>query len=195
MPRPKTYVDADRDRILERAAQVIAHDGVAALSLRGLAGDCGVSTTAVYTLIGGKDEIVAETARAARRSFTAAQNEAVGGVNAEQDLAQLGLAYRGWAIARPSLYAVLFRGLVPEPSPEDDQGNEDGFGPLLGVVSRLAEEGRLFGDDARAASLAIWAAVHGAVSLELELWPQQDETVSAAAFEIVLDAVTRAWLV
>ena len=54
MARPKVHDEALRGRLLERARAVLSADGPAALSLRTLARDCETSTTAVYSLFGGK---------------------------------------------------------------------------------------------------------------------------------------------
>ena len=106
------------------------------------------------------------------------------------DLLALGLAYRRWAVEHASLYAVMFGGRVPPP----EDCAEDGLAPLLGVVQRVADAGRLVGEDVHAAALAIWAATHGCVALELALWPDQPEELSARDFERQLAALTRAWI-
>jgi AcrR family transcriptional regulator len=54
MARPKVHDEALRVRLLERARTVLSSEGPAGLSLRTLARDCDTSTTAVYSLFGGK---------------------------------------------------------------------------------------------------------------------------------------------
>ena len=191
VPRPKTYDDADRARIVERAARVIATEGASGLSLRSLAADSGVSTTAVYSLIGGKDAVIAAVVHEATLSFATAQANAVTGEDAHTDFGRLGVAYRAWAIEHPSLYAVIFTGRAGSAGETHEAA---AFEPLLDTVTRLSEAGRLHGDDPQAAALAIWGSVHGAVSLELELWPDQPKAESARAFDVMLDAVERAWV-
>lgn len=191
VPRPKTYDDADRARIVERAAHVIATEGAASLSLRSLATDSGVSTTAVYSLIGGKDDIIAAVVQKASQSFAEAQARAVSGEDARTDLRRLGVAYRAWAIEHPSLYVVIFTGRAGSAGETHEAA---AFELLLDTVTRLSEAGRLYGEDPQAAALAIWGSVHGAVSLELELWPDKPKAESAHAFDVMLDAVERAWV-
>lgn len=190
MPRPKLYDDDLRARLIATAADHIAAGGPGGLSLRRVADEAGTSTNAVYAVFGGKDGLVMAVAAEAQASFGAAQRDAVAGDDPGEDLRALGLAYRRWAVEHASLYAVMFGGRVPRPADCAD----DGLAPLLDVVQRIADAGLLVGDDVRAAALAIWAATHGTVALELALWPDQPEERSAAEFARQLDALTRAWI-
>jgi AcrR family transcriptional regulator len=54
----KTYDDALRIKLLDRAGELLSAAGPKALSLRKLAADAETSTTAVYSLFGGKTELV-----------------------------------------------------------------------------------------------------------------------------------------
>jgi len=190
VPRPKLYDDDLRGRLIATAADQVAAGGLDGLSLRRVAEEAGTSTNAVYTVFGGKDGLVGAMASEAQTSFVAAQLEAVAGRDPLDDLLALGLAYRRWAVEHASLYAVMFGGRVPPP----EDCAEDGLAPLLGVVQRVADAGRLVGEDVHAAALAIWAATHGCVALELALWPDQPEELSARDFERQLAALTRAWI-
>lgn len=190
MPRPKLYDDDLRGRLIATAADQVAAGGLDGLSLRRVAEEAGTSTNAVYTVFGGKDGLVGAMASEAQTSFVAAQLEAVAGRDPLDDLLALGLAYRRWAVEHASLYAVMFGGRVPPPK----DCAEDGLAPLLGVVQRVADAGRLVGEDVHAAALSIWAATHGCVALELALWPDQPEELSARDFERQLAALTRAWI-
>ena len=58
MPRPKTHDDALRRRLLERAGELLSTEGPAAVSLRKIATDVNTSTTAVYSLFGGKPALL-----------------------------------------------------------------------------------------------------------------------------------------
>jgi AcrR family transcriptional regulator len=58
MPRPKTHDDALRLKLLDRAGELLSAAGPKALSLRKLAADAETPTTAVYSLFGGKTELV-----------------------------------------------------------------------------------------------------------------------------------------
>lgn len=58
MPRRVT----SRDRILEGSAALARERGLASLSIRGVAGACGISTGTIYAYFPSRDELVAATA-------------------------------------------------------------------------------------------------------------------------------------
>ena len=58
MPRPHEYPDDLRDRLVDAAAHLLATEGPAGLSTRRIAGQLGVSTTAIYRLWGSKPQLV-----------------------------------------------------------------------------------------------------------------------------------------
>ena len=60
MPRPKIHDESTKMALLEAGARVLAREGPAALTTRRVADEVGASTTAVYTLFGGKGGLVRE---------------------------------------------------------------------------------------------------------------------------------------
>jgi len=58
VPRPREYSDDLRQQLLDTAARLLATEGPQALSTRRVAADVGTSTTAIYSLIGSKEELV-----------------------------------------------------------------------------------------------------------------------------------------
>src|SRR5215204_5330597 len=108
MPRPKLHDEALRTRLLDRAAELLSSEGPQALSLRRLAADAGTSTTAVYSLFGGKPALLAAVYDEAVRRF----GEHMAAVRPTEDpmadLRRLGEAYRRSALADPHLYEVMF---------------------------------------------------------------------------------------
>lgn len=178
MARPSTYDDALRTRLLEATADAVAADGPERVSLRDVARAAGTSTSAVYTLFGGKDDLLAAVIADGFASFAGAQRDAAHG-----GLRALGVAYRAWALAHPSLYRLMFGGLLA--SYEGD-GTNDALDPL---ITALAERGAA---DPLAAALVVWSHVHGAVSLEFAcVAPPEIDTDTV--YSDVLDAVERLW--
>ncbi|MGI8646237.1 MAG: WHG domain-containing protein [Nocardioides sp.] len=147
-------------------AQTVADGGPDSLSLRALARAADTSTTAIYTIFGSKDELVAAVLDAAAASLTRAQDAVPTTDDALGDFAQLGRAYRRWALNHPDLYNVMFGrlGMRERTSPDQLDGS---MRPLLDAVHRCIDEGVLRQVDARQAAISIWAAVHGLVSLEI----------------------------
>lgn len=176
---------------------MLSDGGPESLSLRRLAEDVGTSTSAVYTLFGGKAELIGAVAHEAEAGFTTAQREAAAAApDPHAMLLAIGRAYRAWALAHPDLYQVMFGGRVP--IAERGGPTPRGFLPLLSCVTALQEGGH-FSRDVPAASVAfsVWSCVHGYVSLELagcvDGVAGRDD--ADAAFEQHLDFIHAGWAV
>ncbi|MCP2165463.1 TetR/AcrR family transcriptional regulator [Goodfellowiella coeruleoviolacea] len=169
MPRPKTHDENLRVRLLDRAGELLSAEGPAALSLRRLASECDTSTTAVYSLFGGKPGLVRELYLEAFQRFGDRLSAVPATDDPVEDLVQLGLAYRAGALSDPHLYAVLFNQVIPGfvPDPEAATQVRGTFAPLLAAASRGVAEGVLADQPPQEIALAAWANAHGLVSLEL----------------------------
>ncbi|NUT49927.1 MAG: TetR/AcrR family transcriptional regulator [Saccharothrix sp.] len=169
MPRPKTHDEALRGRLLERAGELLSTEGPGALSLRRLAADVNTSTTAVYSLFGGKAALLNAVYEEAFRRF----GERIASVpqtdDPVEDVVQIGLAYRESALADPQFYLVMFSKLVPdfEPSEETKEAAVQTFLPVVRDVGRAVDRGAFLAEPPERIALAMWGMVHGLVSLEL----------------------------
>jgi AcrR family transcriptional regulator len=192
MPRPRSHDEALRAKLLAQAQATLSTHGAAGLSLRTLARDCGTSTTAVYALFGGK-----------RGLLTALFDDAFGrlgqvlagvrpGADPLADLVELAGAYRYAALAEPHLFAVMFDGQTVLPAAAEARtAAGTALGPLREFVGRAVDAGALRADtDAAAASVTLWATVHGWVSLQLRgFLPPGAERL----FEDAVRAVLEGW--
>jgi AcrR family transcriptional regulator len=160
VPRPKTHDQALRVRLLDRAGELLSSAGPEALSLRRLAADVGTSTTAVYSLFGGKPALVRELYVAAFQRFGARLTAVTRTGDPAEDLVQLGMAYRTAALAEPHLYLIMFTKAVAGFEPDREVAVQ--------VLGPLVEVGRSTGlPDPETAAMTVWGLVHGLVSLEL----------------------------
>ncbi|MBS1905552.1 MAG: TetR/AcrR family transcriptional regulator [Actinobacteria bacterium] len=174
---------------------MIDRDGPERFSVREVAQRADTSTSAVYTLFGSKADLTAAVIADSFASFAQAQREAE-----PLGLRALGEAYRAWALAHPDRYRLMFSGAVGHdgapsdgagsaaPAPASASPDEDALLPLartlIGVHS-IDEHTDLRG------TIAVWAQVHGAVSLELAgaapPWIDTD-----AVYATVLDVIAAA---
>lgn len=168
MPRPKTHDDALRARLLERAGELLSAEGPGALSLRRLAADVNTSTTAVYSLFGGKPALLNSVYEEAFRRFGERLDAVPQTGDPVEDVVQLGLAYRESALADPQFYLVMFS-KVPdfEPSEETEEAAVRTFQPVVRDVGRAVESGVFAPEPHERIAVAMWGMVHGLVSLEL----------------------------
>lgn len=206
MARPKIHDDGLRLQLLDLAASTVHAHGVDALSLRQLAADAGTSTSAVYTLFGGREALLEAVVIQGFAGFTAAQ-EAVAvsftgppadqsGATVLSELAALGRDYRRWALANPALFSLMFSGALNAyvRSPKTLDCAADGMGPLVDAVHRGQSSGALRNEPALVIALQLWGVVHGLASLELAGMGPDGATWNAA-YEASLAAAIRGWSV
>jgi AcrR family transcriptional regulator len=193
--RPKLHDEALRIRLLDRAAELLSEEGLEALSLRRLAGEVGTSTTAVYSLFGGKSGLLQAIHDEAFRRF----GQHIGAVRPSddpaEDLLRLARAYRHSALADPHMYAVMFgrrfRGF--EPDEESKRRAWQTFEPLVDTVRRGIQAGLLVKADPVTLATGCWAAAHGAVWLEICNILPPDGPDPVELYETTLRAVVRGW--
>ncbi|WP_199435127.1 TetR/AcrR family transcriptional regulator [Qaidamihabitans albus] len=195
MPRPRTHDEALRLRLLDRAGELLSTEGAKALSMRRLAADAGTSTTAVYSLFGGKGDLVNALYTEGFRRFEA-RMRAVGRTgDVVEDLVRFGLAYRDSALASRHLYSIMFAKAVPGFEPNEEAGAlaMSTLEPLLETVRAGIEDGVLGGAPAEVVAHSCWAFVHGLVSLELN-GNLPAEFDKGGSYETALRANATGWL-
>jgi AcrR family transcriptional regulator len=195
MPRPRTHDEALRLRLLDRAGELLSSDGPKALSLRRLAADVDTSTTAVYSLFGGKPELVSALYAEGFRRFGARMATVRRTGDPVADLVSLGLAYRASALADPHLYSIMFTKAVPgfEPTEEAARLARSTLRPLEETVRAGISDG-VFADVApELVTVSAWGIVHGLVSLELNGNLPSGLNVHDS-YEAALRAHARGWL-
>lgn len=189
MARPIVHDQHVQQRLLAVTADLVDREGPARVTLRDVAAAAETSTTAIYSLFGGKAQLLTAAVDDGFRSFGESQREAAKG-----GLLKLGRAYRVWALEHPALYRLMFGGALAayvDCSPTPDVAS-DSMLPLMEAVVAAQTAGRLRNDDPTMVAMAIWGQVHGLVSLELAQM-NDPATDWAGVYEAALDSVARAW--
>jgi AcrR family transcriptional regulator len=168
VPRPKLHDDTLRGRLLEVAGRIVAEEGAGALSVRRVAADAQTSTTAIYSLFGGKGELVREVWLEGFRRLAVRMEAAPSTGDALDDLRELGMAYHDHAVQNPAFYEIMFGGAVVEYEPSDADRAEAWrtLDMLVGGVRRCVDAGQAAGEPEEIA-MVLWGLVHGMASLEL----------------------------
>jgi AcrR family transcriptional regulator len=112
-----------RTEILDAARRQLVQEGAAALSLRAVAREVGVVSSAVYRYFDNRDALLTALIIDAYDSLGAAAEDAEGRLPRE-DLpgrwVAIAVAVREWALDNPSLYALVYGSPVPGyAAPED----------------------------------------------------------------------------
>lgn len=170
MARPRAHDEALRIRLLERAGELLSTHGPEGLSLRRLANDVGTSTTAVYSLFGGKPGLIRELYVEGFQRLADRMEQVQLTSDAAADMTALGHAYRESALANHNFYSIMFGSAVPDFTPDEEARTQSrrSLRALEHAVRRAVDEG-VFVDDVDPTEIvfAAWSLVHGLVSLEL----------------------------
>jgi AcrR family transcriptional regulator len=163
--RRARYRAEARAEIKNTALAQIARDGVAALTLTGVAKELGVSGPALYKYFKGRDDLLTELivdgyaeAAATLRAVLATTADQ----SARRRLHGLAAAYREWAVAQPHRYLLLTGTPVPryEAPAETVALARDVLAPFITVLSAAADNTE---DPNLVAQLAEWMAAEPSV--------------------------------
>jgi AcrR family transcriptional regulator len=163
--------------------------------MRRIAEHAGCSTTVLYTMFGGKDGIAEAIFREGFDRFRRRLEDVPRDSDPLRRLVALGEAYRENALAERSYYGVMFLGAIPgfEPSPAAVAAARMTLEVLAAQVQLCIDAGLLRPADSWEVAEVLWAAAHGAVSLELA-GHFADETTAASRFRTLAVAAGMAYL-
>ncbi|MEU6197445.1 TetR-like C-terminal domain-containing protein [Streptomyces sp. NPDC047061] len=190
MGRPRTNDETVKERLVACATEMLATGPRESVTVRAVAAAAGASTTAVYSLFGGKDGLIGEVRDRAVVGLFQGLSAVPDSGQALADIYALAVAYRRWAGEHSHLYAVLFGG-VQSFDPSGAVGIGDPIRPLLAAIDRASAESVLEGEGTSIA-LSVWVTLHGLVTLELA--GALDAATVEATFRSTIDATLRGWM-
>jgi AcrR family transcriptional regulator len=148
-----------RRELLEAAVEAIADRGAAAVTLRGLAADCGVSHAAPAHHFGDKAGLLTALATDGFERLGEALAAAGG------DFLETGLAYVRFACDHPAHFEVMFQPSLYHADDEALVTARARTSELLGASSRAAAPLGSSSGRRREVALAGWCLMHGFASL------------------------------
>lgn len=171
MPRVLTNTDlADfREKLIAAATGIFADRGREGFTMRELALAMGVSAMTPYRYFKDKDEILAAVrANTFDRFADALEGAFAVGGDASARSQAVGEAYMRFAFGEPSSYRLMFDMTQPEEATYPDLARAAARArkTMTDYVRALVSEGYLEGDPVLIGHV-FWAALHGAVVLEL----------------------------
>ena len=176
-----------RERIVRVTAELLAHGGREAASTRAVSVAAGVQPPTIYRQFGDMRGLLDA---AARETFAAYVREKADRKPTDDPLEDL---RRGWdlhvsfGLANPAVYALIYS---DRSASATTLAAQDGLAILEGLVTRVAQAGRLRVGVAHAARL-IAAAGEGVTSALINTPPEaRDPQLSASMREAVLSAIT-----
>lgn len=189
--------DKLRLEILEAAEALLLEAGSSdGVSMRALAEAVGVTPPAIYRHFADKDELFFELCNQRFAMF----RDYIGAAETDTDdpveaLRDMGHRYLRFALEYPGHYRVLFMSgtPIPEDVPIEELNGMQAFGLLVEMVQHCVDARRFRKVDAFVASIGVWTALHGLVSIRISSdnfpWPDWDTVV-----DHVLDAQIRGLL-
>lgn len=184
-------------RIIDLGRRHLVDHGAAGLSLRAIARDLGMVSSAVYRYVSSRDELLTLLLVDAYSDLADAVDQAREGVpdSWNEDVLAIARAARQWAVAHPARWALLYGSPVPgyHAPPERTVGvgtrvvgaffdaiaagiatgdvrltNDVVSQPMSSDFERIRQEFGFPGDDhVIAKCFLLWATVVGAISLEV----------------------------
>ncbi|WP_289501535.1 WHG domain-containing protein [Gloeocapsopsis sp. IPPAS B-1203] len=163
------HQQALRQGILDDASNLLLREGLQALSMRRIAQIVGCSTTVLYTMFGSKQGLVEELYLKGFAMLRQTLEAVPQSDNWLEYLIALGEAYRAFALANSTYYAVMFCQTSPEFTPTKSciQQSWSSFALLVSTVQACIDAETFVENNAQEVAKMLWAVVHGHVGLEL----------------------------
>jgi AcrR family transcriptional regulator len=159
-----------RRKIITAATELFREETYATVSMRKIAKRVEYSVGTLYLYYKDKDELfLAVQGAAFERAFSFIQELQTTGDPVEK-LRNLGERYLRFGMENPDLYRLMFMMEHPMQAMEEGDAWHAGIelhNLLTSIVKECVSAGRIVSDDPDRLSFALWALVHGMVSLRI----------------------------
>lgn len=181
-----------REEILAVAARLFAEAGHEGATIRRIADEVGLSSTALYMHFRDKDEMLLAICERTFEAFAAVHAEIARTVDQPVDRVRAMLfAYIGFALENPNPYRLVLCSsadrLGPQARAMVQRLGREAFDRFAAAVAQAAAQGRMKGDSDVSAQV-LWAGAHGISSL-LITKPEFGWTGRAHLPEAMVDAL------
>jgi AcrR family transcriptional regulator len=158
-----------RAAIVAAAREMVAADGLDALSLRRVAAMLGVTAPALYAYVDDKLDLLRGVAEFEFERLTA-RFDAIESTDPMVRLREQAIAYVEHARADPALFHVMFvfrPDWAPQPAADELPAASKAFAVGAAAIDDAMRSGALRTDDPLLVAIAMWAAAHGTASVLL----------------------------
>ena len=192
--KPKGEGHSRRAEILAAAERIFVEHGYEGATIRKIADEVGLSSTALYMHFSDKGEILQEICRQAFEQLLSGTRRITSQPQSspEERLRLLLGAYVDFGFAHPNAYRLIYltRPIEARDGAESaaQQLGPELFQSFVSVLQEVEAAGRLKSGDARQAATVFWAGVHGIVSLMITK-PYFDWGQRSALTPMMIDAL------
>jgi AcrR family transcriptional regulator len=185
--RRSRHREEARRAILDATEAIMLEDGVEQFSIRKLATRCGFTAPTIYHYFRDKDGLIDALLEERFSRLLQRVRRVALGPDPLANMREHARAFLRFGRGNPAFYQLMMRG--PRDGKERtvraaEEAREIMSGPLRG----LHAEGRLYTDDLEAAQQAMWAVLHGLISLQIAI---PSHPWSKNVTEVALDAMLR----
>ena len=167
--KPKGDGHLRRAEILEAAERIFVANGYEGATIRKIADEVGVSSTALYMHFPDKGCILLEISERTIRQLLERNAEiAAMPLDAARRVELMLESYMAWGLEHPNAYMLVFCSVTPVANVLGDSLAEISarcYDIFSGGVRELGVQGRLKTGDADSVAQTLWAATHGVVAL------------------------------
>lgn len=178
---PNEHDELRRD-LLETAVEILQNEGPDALTMRRLADKCDTSTNMIYTIFGGKDDLLREIFDGGRFLLEERCREVPEDLPPLERLYRLGRAFRDFALDHSTIYEAIHSSATSQ----EFEWRTSVFSMFLETIEDCIEAG-ILPDHVEPFDVtsALNAAAHGAISLQLSGFYDNEEQASDHYDEIL----------
>jgi AcrR family transcriptional regulator len=181
--KPKGDGHLRRAEILEAAERIFVAQGYEGATIRKIADEVGVSSTALYMHFPDKGCILVEICKTTIMQLLTRNAEiAAKPMDPVNRVSQMLDSYMRWGLEHPNAYQLVFSSVRPVSEVLGDSLADLSarcYDIFSGVVREIAADGRLRAGDADSAAQVLWSACHGMVALLITRpdfeWAPQEE--------------------
>ncbi|MGW0180672.1 TetR/AcrR family transcriptional regulator [Nocardia sp. NPDC003345] len=192
MTRTSYHHGALRDELLAASLRLIETEGIAAVSLRRVAREAGVSPGAPYHHFADRAALLADLATQGFRllagQLTAARTAAAA---PDEALVAICHSYIRFAQDQPGYFRLMFRPELSQPDkhPDTRAAGEAAFDVLAEAVRDCVTAGTLEPERAQSVTITIWALGHGMASLRLDGQLDKRGALLGTSANVLVDSV------
>lgn len=178
-----------RQRLITTASELLAGEGVGAVTLRGIAKAAGVSHGAPLRHFSGRAELLSAVATQGFTELLDRRTRLPDG-SARERLTAACHSYVDFALRNPAMFELMFRrDLIDPADPALASASSAVFDEFAALVTAAGGHG---GTDPRLVAASLWAALHGLA--QLWLWGGLAEASFAPSPESALAVTLDAYL-
>ena len=188
------HVGAHRGaEILEAAERIFVAEGYEGATIRKIADEVGVSSTALYMHFQDKGRILLEISDGALKLLLERNREiSAKPLDPVVRVREMLEAYMRWGLAHPNAYQLVYSAPRPLSTWPDDMRDlsTHAYDIFVDVVREIAASGRLRAGSADSAAQSLWMSCHGVVALLIVRpdfqWAAREELIA-----VTLDTLIR----